>query len=393
MGGGIDRLGVPNLNARIAHRTRVGMILTGVMLWLFVPIAALLLISMANQSAGFAENEPAWVEPSAATDQIVKTVDIALLWGEPDSIVAPAWSGVVQSVRVRPGQEIDSGQVFATVDGIDRIAWRSEGVFYRRLQIGDEGKDVLWLKRLLIARHSAQTTSDRFDALTLRGVQKLAHDLGVQDTVAAESFDPAWLIYLPATKVSAISISLQIGAPAPSAGTVLVTGRRHLLSTALVDAGSVTSATGSVGGANEARAGLTNVEFHQAVRESGITAGPSDKLESAGQIFGLSATGAALSRASLRNVENTLPEGTRGIVAQLSRPAIPGSLVVPIAAIAAGTSPSVCVMSRTKQTERNVQILGMAPGGTVIESEISPGERVRVPGPSGEWPCPSASQK
>jgi len=132
--GGVEANSPPRSEG--AKRTRQGvtsLFVLGALIWTATPVAGLVWIASQNRNAAFVAVDPAWVPVAAATDEISRTVDLGLAWRKPDELIAPAWTGTVQQVFVTAGAVVSSGTPVARIDGVDRLAWGSPGVFYRPL--------------------------------------------------------------------------------------------------------------------------------------------------------------------------------------------------------------------------------------------------------------------
>lgn len=151
-------------------------------------------------------------------------VSIVVTWDGGLVIYSPQWSGTVTEVLARPGDVLEPLDPLVSVDGIRRIAWQSEVWFHRALRLGDSGRDVAELQRLLSAQGRDITNAKLgvFDRATRNAVQQLEVALGVAP--ASGVFDPSWLVALPANRVTVGTIALTLAAPAPGAGSVLVRG-------------------------------------------------------------------------------------------------------------------------------------------------------------------------
>jgi len=176
------------------------------------------------------------VVPHAVRKQAAGEVEVH--WRTEDVLVAPAWSGLVTAVPLEPGQTVHEFDTVAVVDGISRLAVRSEHPFHRALSAGDAGDDVRQLadalSRLAIV-HGDST--DRVDGAFVQGIETLAKMIGAP--VAAQ-FDPAWFLWMHSDRPVA-AVDMQVAHLAPAQGTVIAESRpfveRATLTTEDVDLG------------------------------------------------------------------------------------------------------------------------------------------------------------
>jgi hypothetical protein len=155
---------------------------------------------------------------------------------QPGAVVrAPGWAGVVTAVYVAAGETLTQGQRVVAVDGVDRVAFASAAPFYRALESGDEGADVARLHELLLAMGfidpSAEGPGDPefLSFATSLAVGEFNASLGVS---GSRVFDPATVIWMAAF-FPLETVALEVGAPAPPAGSVVATGPATLVSATL----------------------------------------------------------------------------------------------------------------------------------------------------------------
>jgi hypothetical protein len=168
---------------------------------------------------------------SGATEAVV-----SLQWGKGKQILAPNWEGTVTDVLVKPGDVLKSGQAVLAINGVTRIAFASVRPFWRSLVPQDSGADVAMLNQVLSELGLSATNGNTWTAATTQGVKDLQTQyLQVAATSTVESFDPAWIIWLPKEKLRLGSIAATVGSPAPAAGEVVLTGRQRLVRTTIQD--------------------------------------------------------------------------------------------------------------------------------------------------------------
>lgn len=143
-------------------------------------------------------------------------------WAPPAQLVAPTWTGVVSSAAPS-GTTLRSGDTVAVVNGITRLVWALDAPFHRPLSSGATGADVGQLQTVLTALGFLDGEIDsRFGSATGAAVRDLSELLGVSPTTS--TFDPNWIVWMPAAEWTIAETKLVVGAPAPTAGTPIVVG-------------------------------------------------------------------------------------------------------------------------------------------------------------------------
>ncbi len=138
-------------------------------------------------------------------------------------VAAGTARGTITAVGIAPGGPLADGAVLFQVDGVDRVGFASSIPFYRPIAPGTEGADVAELHRLLVlAGVLAALPADAETATFATGqaVADFAETLGASRTT---TFDPAWVVFLPATGLVAESVDLKVGQQAPAQGAVIIT--------------------------------------------------------------------------------------------------------------------------------------------------------------------------
>lgn len=152
-------------------------------------------------------------------------VAVSLGWTEGPALFAPAWSGTVGSVTLQPGDVVRTGDVIATIDGLDRMAVSTPQPFHRPLGRGDSGDDVIWLQTVLAELGYLDELGSIPREITLevlQAIRGLAGDLGVEGRV--EVFDPAWFVWMPEESFPVARVDLRAGGQAPAPGAVILGG-------------------------------------------------------------------------------------------------------------------------------------------------------------------------
>lgn len=203
--------------------------------WILAPVALAVYAAIALTREDVIGQETVWLSPGQGEGTQNRAVGLQLQWADAEEVVAPAWTGVVQSVYVQAGQTVKSGQKLAMIDGLDRIIVASAIPFARTLQVDDEGPDVRALNLSLSSLgYNSAGDSDRFTWRTLSGTRSLAETAQVPASKDVTAFDPSWVVFLPHEEVRLASVDLQVGAPAPAAGTAIRKTPRYLTEAALV---------------------------------------------------------------------------------------------------------------------------------------------------------------
>lgn len=378
----------PRTRGRVTATLHRSLILVGVAAWAVLPILGLIWITNANSHATLAAPTVAWVPVSDEASEVRIDVDLALLWETGNSLLAPAWNGTVQSVNLTRGQSVTSGDIVAVIDGISRIAWHSNGVFYRPLTPGDRGSDVTWLKQILSAEGMPQNASEVFDWRALNDVRKFAGTLGVPNSGRISSFDPSWLVYMPSDPFVVESIDLQKAAPAPSPGTAIAVGKPRLVGAALLDEGTLITGGASTKASSDE---LNEAEFDSLVQRAGVTAEEGQRLWYSGQELALDPSRQQLASDSIEVLRSGVMENPPALPAQLIRTLGTQEYLIPTSAISSSPRAKICIRDELGTREIDVEIVAGTNGGTVITGPLQLGDDIRVPGPSGEAKCRSSS--
>lgn len=164
-----------------------------------------------------------------------RAVRITPSYSTPASLLAPGWSGTVTAAPLTPGATVSTGTAVLQVDGIDRLAYAADAPFHRPLSLDATGPDVIQLREVL--QHldflAGSVSSRTYDDTIADGVQRLARSVGVDAT--GETFDPAWLVWLPSEPFVVEHVEATVAAPAPSPGQPVVVAASQLLGIALTD--------------------------------------------------------------------------------------------------------------------------------------------------------------
>lgn len=365
-------------------RARTVVAMFGGLLWVAVPLVGLGWLSSQDRTATLADTRTVFVEVKANDTPTISDVDLALSWSAPAPVLAPNWAGVVQTVPVAVGEKVTSGSVVAVIDGVSRIAWSPPGAFYRGLGLSDRGPDVAWLKSLIGTFAGVkQTSGDTCNRVCVVGVQALAKKLGVQDASQVARFDPSWVVFLPGNGGVVATVEVTPGAPAPSAGTKILSFSTQLTAARFVARGALDAVAQSAGSGTKPDAAQVNAIVASAL----IRASKDQVLEYAG--VGLSVDGSrdAVDAAGLAALGHGVAASTVKVAATLVRRPVGDEFVVPAAAIRAETSGVMCVAVGGSRV--TVHVVSPGGGRTVVTGNLKSGDQVAVPVPSGSL-CPSS---
>ncbi|AND17128.1 hypothetical protein C5C18_03040 [Rathayibacter tritici] len=351
----------------IAARTLLAL---GLVAWTVLPVAGFVLLERSTASAGLAPPVDVWAPVQPGAEHERRTVGVVLSRAAAPELYAPAWSGVVEASSASPGAVLRSGDIIATIAGIDRMAVASERPFSTELRVGDEGDDAAALNELLRGLDLDAPDSHRFTVPTLRAVRELAHSLGVPGTADLQTFDPAWLVYLPSSQVTIATSALYVGALAPAPGQSLATTRPAVTS-AVLDA--VTTADAGEGGAT-------------GVQEA-TTAAESERLEIVGTALPLSEDRRSIAASGLADLQRLVADDRARADGVLVADAAAGTVVVPSAAL--GTD-GTCVLARAAggaAQRREVAVESSSLGRSTVSGDLASGDEVLVAAGTGDPPC------
>lgn len=389
-----------------------------VVVWIAVPV--LLAVALTARSERSVQSPPvtsAWVPAGDVLGELDRKVVAVGTLGAAPPLLAPAWTGLVEQVDLRPGQPLRSGEVVAIVSGIPRMAVHTSRPFHRTLTYDDRGTDVAELNTWLRARGLEASEGDRFGGATRRGVRALRRELGVPEPEAepapptggdsptpggadappdetasppppssapapdiAGSFDPGWIVYLPRPEVTVGATQLQVGAPVVPAGSVVAEIEADVASVRLVEPDESFSSPPS-GGAEGPLNGAptTGTDPAGGTAAGGAPPPPTAPASTGENVSGAPLTAVAAGAVLRRNgevlgpvdpdagipdetVNALLPlfEGQDSVVVDLVEPAPAGARPVPSAALFAGPTGATCVATRT------------GPGGPVTVGAVFP---------------------
>jgi peptidoglycan hydrolase-like protein with peptidoglycan-binding domain len=309
----------------------------------------------------------------ANTADSTRDVVLALEWHAASSVAAPEWSGLVQSVQVTPGAPLNSGDVFARVGGVDRVACATTYPMEGPVEVGARGQDVSTLQECLeSAGYDVAADKGSYGQATRDAVAALTAKTGA-DSGKGQVFDAAWLVFLPEDGYLQQTVDLLVGAPAPQAGSVIATSAAELTRAALTDAAYADNALiyAPAEGEEASASGMPEAEP--------LTAGTDDVLRLAGTEIALDDARDQVAEEALPKLRSLVEIGAVAVEAVLARPPGAGELVIPAAAVVAAENGTVCVLRVEDGLEPvRVEVLGDVDGGAVVRAELKVGDKVRV---------------
>lgn len=215
-------------------RTRLGWTLVVVLLALPLGVLAVLRFGTSGSiDAASNDVQPLLTAPTVRRVTDEKRVAARVTLADGLALRAPTWRGTVGTLR--PGEALRSGDAVAVIDGVRRVALATPDPLYRALAAGDSGPDVEQLNRALLALgylKAAPANIDQYLFPTVLAVRAWASELGLRQPDG--SFDPGWVVWLPKDPFPLGEWSLEAGAPAPAAGTIIAREPVRVTAAALV---------------------------------------------------------------------------------------------------------------------------------------------------------------
>lgn len=266
-------------------------------------------------------------------------------------VAAGAARGTVTSVKARPGDALAGGAVLFQVDGIDRVGFASSIPFYRPIASGTEGPDVAELHRLLVLKGALDAMPANAQVATFATAQAVgdfAEHIGAARTT---TFDPGWVVFLPAQELVAEAVNLKVGQQTPAQGAVIIT-----------TPGKVTSAR-LVSGNQEPLNFAPGVEYVAIVD---------------GQEFVIDTGTQSIAAASLPHLRSPKETERDGIPALTKRKTPLQALAVPSSAVMTNEKGTLCLWLPAGKTYRavTVTVAGARGGVTNIASGLEASQQV-----------------
>jgi hypothetical protein len=372
------------------------LIVAGLLAWVLIPLGGFTYMSLKESTASVAPSPQIWTSVTVNDQPLRTDAQLAIARSDAYEVVAPSWTGLVQEVPLQVGGVIRHGQVVAVVDGVSRLAMATGRPFSRPLVEKDEGGDVAKLNELLIERGLDAGDGDVFTRWTLAGVRGLAESIGVADADDITAFEPAWFVFLEA-EVTISEVSLRVGAPAPTAGVALVTGEPQIISARLQKRSDAVQKEQSASGDSGAEAGTSEIlmpeddEGEEAPSGQGFAALDGEVLYVGSQALELDTSKQFVSPLALATLEALTESGSSVVRASLETQPAEGTWLVPSAAIFAGESGSLCVLSRSanpgKPEAMVITVVSTVKGLTVVEGPLTEDRQVLISPEKNERQC------
>lgn len=166
-----------------------------------VVVAATVLLATNPQQAAQQRAAPQLPVPTATVEskRLQDSMEISCaLDGEVRAAVAPTSArklAVVTSISVKPGDELSSGRLVATVSNRPIVAFVSSIPFFRDLAIGDSGVDVEELERGLVQAGLLKTADRVFEEDSAQALGKIYRRAGLSGHTGFR-LDGAWAVPL-----------------------------------------------------------------------------------------------------------------------------------------------------------------------------------------------------
>lgn len=341
------------------------------------PIAAYSMLTTLERSAEVAPEATVWVPAQPNTDPIRRQISVALSWAPADEVFAPSWSGLTEEVDVVDRSSVTHGQRIAVIGGIARLAVHTPRPFARELGLHATGPDAAQLNSFLHEAGFSAGVSDRVTSQTITGIKQLAASLGVPDAKSVLAFDPSWFAYIPSNEVFVSDVvALSVGAPAPAAGEPIFIGLPRVTEAMLIellqDGGSADSAQ-------------PNEQYQP------LTADVGESLMLGGQALALAGSMDSVDPAEFGLLASLVEPESVHVRAALERPSDDGQWAVPTGSIVVARSGETCVVVESKSggIVTPVSIVGAGEGVSIVESDISKGDRVLVGPDRTQFLCAS----
>ena len=340
-------------------------------------------------------NDESFNAPVAVNDVVrendsasVRDVQLILSWHTPSAIMAPDWTGVVQSVYIAAGKDIKSGETVTRIDGVDRLACASSYPLGKPPALKDSGQDVAVLHECLtLFGYDVASDGTAYGTRTRQAVTDLAKRIGVGDSDGT-GFDPAWIVFLPEENYVPATIDLELATPAPPAGTRIAAPQPALAQAVLADPGTA-DLTDVDSGPDGYESSQSAPEAVDVSADQLLPAEEGETLLVAGSEIPVAENLTEVAPDGLAALGRSMTAGLTSIDGLLSRPSGSGELVVAAAAVVTTPNGAVCVLRVTGTTLQPVviEVVGDSQGKAIIKGQLDPGDEVRVAPTSQERTC------
>lgn len=364
--------------AEIRKRGLRSVFIAGGVAWILAPVAALVILASLAQSVVLSDREPTWVPVRAAVETSTPA-QLALVWHSPLGLVAPKWSGTVQSVKVESGATVETGSRIVTVNGVTRVAAATAVPLYRPIALGDRGADVAALNEFLRAMGHGAGTGDLATWQTRAAIASFAESIGAGQAL---TFDPSWVLWLSEPNFTVREVSLTPGSPVPPEGTEVVSFESELQTAVLVPDGTIRMTNDEPGG--EARSASAIETAAQELPEASTL-----MLATNGTLLAVDEGRTRLETAALEALRPLVKADSPGLPVRIVREPQAGEWTVPASALQAGSGSSMCVFVRNDGGEhaQRVELIAENFGQVVVRGGLDLSDRVRVPPSSDLPPC------
>jgi hypothetical protein len=341
------------------------------------------LLGERSQAISFEEPVAVDGEVRANDNGSIRDVELVLTWRSPAALVAPDWTGLVQGVTAEPGGLLSSGDVVARVAGVDRVACASAYPMEGMVASKDKGQNVEVLQQCLtLFGYELSADKGAYGKATERAVEEWSRATGAPSQ-RGTVFEAAWLVYLPEDSYPLASVDLQVGAPAPAAGTPMATAKPSL-SRAVVASADGSYESGALDEAGEAAGPAREV-----TPEELVTAEEGESLLIGSVTLVLADGRTEVAPDSLAVLSAEVVGNAVSVSASLRRAGGVGEFLVPAAAVVAIGDGATCVLrvDGTALEPVAVKVLGEASGNSIVTGALSQGERVRIAPAAEERRC------
>lgn len=334
--------------------------------WILAPVIGVGMLYQYLSAKTVVAAQEVWAPALSAEETRAQAVGLALEWSDGAELPAPAWSGTVVRVYVQPGGVLKSGDAVVDVDGVKRIAAFMNVPLYRSLGPGSTGEDVKALLDFLRSQGIDVPDSDRLNWDTWLQVCSFAKSIGVDTTQGLQSFDPGWLIFIPAAQLTVREVHVKTGRPAPASGEPVATATDQLVSAHIVTPEAIAEVTED------------SPVTPEAIASSAVTV-PEDAVVLVGQNeLAVDEARTAIAPTALSQIAAAVTQGSLTTTARVVTPQ-PVAIVVPAAAVLSGTD-GTCVVVRDGEKRRVVaaKTIESVDGTSLIAAKVKSGESVLV---------------
>jgi len=360
---------------------KAGLII-GLVVWLLAPIGVYIHLVGKAQDLALTPTSATWAPIQKNRGPISSPVGLALTWSDATSVFAPNWSGgVVQKVYVNPGQLLSSGSPLVQVSGIQIRAFVTDVPLSKPVGLGDVGPDASAAEQILGAAGYSVPQGRAITASTVKAIGLFAQSIGVADGARQKTFDPGWVVFL-SKNVTISSVDVELGAPAPPAGTPLLKGAPMLV-------GAQTITRSLVDTINQTRDFDVPGDLPS---DSALTIPASDEMKIGTTKLQLQNDRQTVDPSSFDALMALVDGGAKAISAVDSRPAGQDEWLVPSPAIFVSSSGAYCVAERrdgqhTGAVNTKITVVADQNGISVVRGHFDGRESVRLPAPKSSNTC------